>query len=75
MVIVSGVLECWSDGVMLQGRIFFFYNTPILHFSISPAEPYPIILNLLLLIPLLLFISPKIDDENVAFQTRLLKRS
>ena len=52
---VFRVLECWSDGVMVQGMIVFFYNTPILHFSITTAESYPIILPHLLLVPLLLF--------------------
>ena len=33
---VFGVLEYWGGGVMVQGMIF--YNTPILHFSSTPAN-------------------------------------
>ena len=38
---IFGVLEYWSDGVMIQRRIFFFYNTPILRLNHSQEFRVP----------------------------------
>ena len=41
---------------MIQRWVLFFHNTPILHCSSTPVESYPIILNPLQIVTLLLFV-------------------